>query len=258
VPAGWVTYRLDNTGGHEIHEISFARLPEGRTHRDYVEQVIPAWVEVWDRIQAGELDGADAYPAAAELLPEWAGEIQYVRARGLLSPGRASSNTHYLEPGEYSLDCWVKAPSGAIHLAVGMTTPLRVMEQRSTHSPSDADVTIHVRDGQVVSDGDLRAGTSVIAIGTGDDVQADNVHLIRMTPDTDLEAVIGWMNWYDVGGLQAPAPAEFLGGIHMYGNRLSEAGASFTVENIEPGRYAWVVEGPVGERAGVWREVTVR
>lgn len=258
VPAGWVTYRLDNTGAHEIHEISLARLPDGRTHRDYVEQVIPVWVEVWDQIQAGELDGADAYPAAAELLPDWADEVQYVRARGLLSPGLASSNTHYLEPGEYAIDCWVKAPSGAIHLAVGMTSPLRVTEERSTHSPAEPDVTISVRDGEVVSEGELRAGTRVIAIDTGDDVQADNVHLIRMTPETDPEAVIRWMNWYDVGGLQAPTPAEFLGGINMYGTRPPEGGASFTVEDLEPGRYAWIVEGPIGDRAGIWREVTVR
>lgn len=258
VPAGWVTYRLDNTGGHEIHEVSLARLPEGYTHADYVEQVIPAWAEVWSRIDAGELDGADAYPAAAELLPAWADEIQYVRARGLVSPGRGSSNTHYLEPGEYVIDCWVKAPSGAIHLAIGMTRPIRVTEQPSTHSPADPDVTIHVRAGEVESDGELQAGTSTIAIGTGDDVQADNVHLIRMTADTDPDAVIRWMNWYDVGGLQAPAPAEFLGGIHMYGNRMPERGASFTVEDVEAGRYAWIVEGPVGERAGVWREFVVR
>jgi hypothetical protein len=258
VPAGWITYRLDNTGGHEIHEVSLARLPAGRSHDDYMEQVVPAWVVVWDRIQAGELDGTDAYAAAAELLPGWADDILYVRARGLLSPGRASSNTHYLEPGEYAIDCWVKAPSGAIHLAVGMSRPLRVMEQSSTHAPADADITIHIRNGSVVSDGELRTGTNVIAIATDDDAEADNVHLIRMTADTDPAAVIRWLNWYVVGGLQAPAPAEFLGGINLYGNRLPEHGASFTVENIEPGRYAWVVEGPVSERAAVWQAVEVR
>jgi len=81
------------------------------------------------------------------------------------------------------------------------------------------------------------------------------VHLSRVDDETDLAAVATWMEWYSAGGLQSPAPADFLGGVHSYGNVQQDMGAYFTVENVEPGRYAWIVEAPVEER--LWKVFTV-
>lgn len=66
--------------------------------------------------------------------------------------------------------------------------------------------------------------------------------LQRLEEDTDLEEVERWLDWYWEGGLLSPAPAEFFGG----GSGSPDA-AYFTVEDVEPGQYAWVVWTSEGE-----------
>jgi len=253
VPAGWLTYRLNNESGHEIHEVSIARLPEGRTFEEYMEEIIPPWVEVWEGIDSGELDRAGVGALAGELLPEWNRDISYAGARGLVSAGRSTSSSYYLEPGSYVIACWVKTPSGHIHIPLGMARPLTVTGEASDHTPPDPDLEISVVGTQIVVDGELHPGDRTVRFRVADADAPANVHLIRMDPDTDPEAVVGWMDWYAVGGLQAPTPADFLGGVSAYGSGLHEGRAYFGVENVEPGRYAWIVEGPVGERVGLWK-----
>jgi hypothetical protein len=254
-PSGWVTYRVNNESANEIHEVSLGRLPEGRTHEDYVNDVVRVWTDVAERIDTGELEGADPYAVAGESLPAWAGDIHYVRARGLVSPGRSTLNTQHLEPGLYTIDCWVRSPSGQLHLAAGMSRPLIVTQATSTVPPPAHDITIRVSAGDVLADGD--PGTGNRTIGLAADTDADNVHLVRLADGTDPDSVIRWMNWGASAGLQAPAPAEFLGGINRYGNPDPEGHASFTALDIRPGRYAWIVETPGGERPGLWSEFVV-
>jgi hypothetical protein len=63
-----------------------------------------------------------------------------------------------------------------------------------------------------------------------------DVHLVRVTEETDLGAVIPWMSWID--GMEAPAPATFVGGMEQL-----EAGHSgYLSVDLEPGSYAWLSE----------------
>ncbi len=256
IPSGWVTYRVNNERAEEIHEVSLALLPDGKTQEDYLEEVIPVWENVWERIHTGEIDEqAEAVQLANEVLPEWNREVRYVRARGLISPARSTMNTQYLEPGNYALSCWLKSADGQLHISHGMSRPLTVTEQKSEGTAPVADVGLSISDGEIKNEGTLQRGTQTIALRMSGENAHDNVHLVRMAEDTDLAAVSSWMNWYSAGGLQAPAPAEFLGGVHTYGHRSPDNRAYFTVENVEPGRYAWLVQAPAGEK--LWEIFTV-
>lgn len=256
IPSGWVRYRLNNERAEEIHEVTLGVLPEGRSHAEYVEDVLPVWAELGERVREGELEGAEeAYGAAAELLPEWALGIEYRTARGLVSPGRSTSTTAYLEPGEYVLDCWVKSPDGDIHVAVGMSRGLTVTEEDSGLSAPEPDLDLTLSAGGIVTDGELAAGDQSIAVHLEEDPVHDNVHLIRLEDDTDLAEVAAWLDWYEEGGLQAPAPADFLGGVHAYGAMPADGVLHFSVENVEPGDYAWIVEAPPED--AVWETFTV-
>jgi len=73
-----------------------------------------------------------------------------------------------------------------------------------------------------------------------------------MNDGTDLDEVNEWMDWYKLGGLRSPSPAEFLGGLGF----VSEIdNGYFTLEIPEPGKYAWVVFIPQGK--GLYKTFTV-
>ncbi len=84
------------------------------------------------------------------------------------------------------------------------------------------------------------------AAGLGNDV-----HVVRLEPDTDLDPVMEWMDWLNLNGLRAPAPARFVGGAQEMPVGHT---AYFTVE-LEPGRYAWITETAAAR--GMVKEFTV-
>jgi hypothetical protein len=255
IPSGWVTFRLDNKG-EQIHEISLARLPDGKTHTDYMRAVIPVWEDVLDRIQAGELSGSsEAYAATKSHLPDWAAKVTYMKARGLASPDRRTTNTLSLEPGRYAMDCWVKTPDGEIHISEGMSRPLFVTQNASGKRPPSPDLEIRFANGQIQTEGPIEPGRQQVAVRFGETMDHDNVHLIRMEDDTNLSEVVRWIGWYERGELRAPAPAEFLGGTNVYGSVPRGQSAYFSV-TLQPGeRYTWVVKAPVD--AEMWKTFTV-
>lgn len=87
VPAGWVTFRLNNEKAEEVHEMDLSRLPEGVSYSDF-EETIPVWGSITERVQTGELGGRGRFtrrlsrncptgprtqkrsPAAASSLPD--------------------------------------------------------------------------------------------------------------------------------------------------------------------------------------------
>jgi len=63
-----------------------------------------------------------------------------------------------------------------------------------------------------------------------------NVHLARLEHDADAVSVAEWMHGFHIDGLQVPAPATFVGGMH----RLQEGVSGYFTVDIEPGRYVFV------------------
>jgi len=80
----------------------------------------------------------------------------------------------------------------------------------------------------------------------------NNLHLIRMEEDTDLDTVNYWLDWYRLGGLRSPAPADFLGGVEEV---RDGATAYFALDILEPGNYAWIVFVSRGQ--GLYKTFTV-
>ncbi len=248
IPSGWITFRLNNERAEEIHELSLARIPKAQTYQTYREEVIGGWETIWDGLRAGEIGLDELDAAVGEHLPEWAFDVEYVNARNLLSPGRTGESILQLEPGTYAMECWVKNAAGDIHVSHGMIRELTVTDEDSGASKPQADLTLRLGSDGIVSDGPLGTGTTTIGLmleaDEDDGIVHGDVHLLRMTDETDLAEVARWMDWYDVErGLRAPAPADFLGGYNAYGSMPPDGRAWFTVTIDEPGQYAWIIEG---------------
>ncbi len=142
---GWITFVLNNQMAHEVHEISFARLPEGVTYEEYLTDYMGAWETLLNESQSGIVDRSGISNRVKELLPDWANDIQYINNRGLVSPGRTAEKTVYLEPGKYTMGCWMKTEDGIIHIIQGMHMELNITEDFS-NSPEpnpESRLTLH-------------------------------------------------------------------------------------------------------------------
>ena len=71
VPSGWITFVLNNEMAHEIHEISIARIPEGISYAQYLDEYVGAWEILLQNFQDGEIERSELGERAQELLPEW-------------------------------------------------------------------------------------------------------------------------------------------------------------------------------------------
>lgn len=256
VMAGWNTLRLNNEQGHEIHEIGLGRLPDGYDLSDYMADVMPIWEEGVRAYEDGEVaDGPGFYGMVGPMLPEWYHDEEGVGTRTLVSPGRSTQNHFYLEPGTYVVECWVKAPGGRPHILLGMVGELTVLSEENDRSDPDVDVEVRFSGSEIETEGTLGTGNQTIALRLEDDPEYDNIQLIRLDDETDLAGVATWLDWFSEGGLEAPAPADFLGGFHAYGIPQPGNSAYFTVEDVEPGRYAWILEAPAEEE--MWTTFTI-
>jgi len=80
-----------------------------------------------------------------------------------------------------------------------------------------------------------------------------DVHLVRLADDTDLQALVAWMDWTRPDGLQTPAPATFIGGL----NDMPGGSTGYLTVTLEPGRYAWIAEVPGADQIGLMKSFTV-
>jgi len=255
LPSGWITFILNNEQAHEIHELSFARIPKNITYGEYRNEYVGAWEILLEEFQAGEVERSGISERVNELLPEWADSVKYINARGMLSPGRSAEKTVYLEPGLYAVDCWVKTEDGIIHLSNGMSRPLTITNE-STNSPEPSvENIITLKENEIDVQWDAETGSHSFAVvmeadSLGNPVH-NNIHLIKTGGNTDLNEVNTWMDWYKVGGLRSPAPADFLGGVSTYDAIPGESATYFTLEIDEPGEYVWIVQVPENEQ--LWK-----
>jgi hypothetical protein len=107
--------------------------------------------------------------------------------------------------------------------------------------------------------GEPSAGPQTVAVNFEDQLVHEHflghdVHLVRLTPETDIENLIAWMNWSLPAGLQTPAPAEFLGGV----NELPAGVTGYFKVNLEPGDYAFIAEVPAADEKGMFQRFTVK
>jgi hypothetical protein len=260
VPAGWITFRFRNESAM-THFALIERLPEGIGIEHQQEDVAPIFQEGMNLLAAGEPD------AALEVfgtLPEWFGQVVFLGGPGLLAPGRTTEAAVYLEPGTYLLECYVKT-GGVFHsynpdpATFGMVHEFTVTgAPADTIAPSAAlELTLSSERGIVMA-GTPVVGQHTVAVRFADQVVHDNfvghdVHLARLTDTTDIDALAAWMDWTRPGGLETPAPVEFVGGV----NEMPAGTTGYFTIRLEPGRYAWIAEVPDPASKGMLRVFTV-
>lgn len=249
VPSGWTTFRLKNVSDM-VHFAVLERLPEGIGIEDQQEDVAPVFQEGMDLLNEGEVDSA---LAAFGALPAWFGDVVFMSGPGLISGGKTAQSTVYLEPGTYVLECYVKT-NGVFHSynpspdEYGMIMEITVTEDASGAPAPEADIemTISSENGIAV-EGNVEPGEQTVAVHFADQTVHEHflghdVHLARLEEDTDMDDLAAWMNWSRPGGgLDTPAPVEFLGGTH----EMPAGETGYFTANLEPGRrYAWIAEVP--------------
>lgn len=254
IPAGWTTIRFSNEG-EEHHMVYMARLPEGKTHADYEVELLVPFTAAWNALRNGEVDQEGALEMLFGSLPEWFAELGVVGGPGLMAPGRSSEVTIELEPGDYVIECYIKAEDGSVHYMEGMTRPLTVAGSRVDASAPAADLEITLSNFSVDVEGELAAGERTIAVHVEENPEegfGHSVHLARLEPDTDIQEVVRWMNWFELDGLRSPAPVEFVGGLHP----MPAGRTAFFSATVEPGRYLLISEATGA--LGVIEEITVK
>jgi hypothetical protein len=260
LPSGWTTFRFKNESGM-IHFAVLERVPEGVGVEEHQEQVAPVFQEGMNLLNAGE---GDAALQKFGELPEWFGQIVFMGGPGLTSPGQTSRASVYLEPGTYLLECYVKT-DGVFHSynpnpsAYGMIHEFTVTEEPSGAPEPSATVRITLSSERGIEvEGDLVAGEHTFAVHFEDQrihehFVGHDVHLVRLTDDTDLDELATWMDWTQPMGLETPAPAEFLGGT----NEMPAGKTGYFTVILEPGRYGWVAEVPSPDEKGMLKTFTI-
>ena len=254
IPSGWITFRMHNNSAM-VHFAVVEKLPPGIGVADQQKEVAPVFQQGMDLLSQG--DEAAAQGKFAEL-PEWFGKIAFLGGPGLTSAGLTSQTTLYLEPGTYMLECYVKT-NGTFHSynpvpgQFGMVHQFIVTETSSgSHEPqATLELTISSEEG-IQAPPRIKSGKQTVAVHFFDQKEYANfvghdVHLARLTADTDLAQLENWMDWTQPHGLETPAPVTFMGGT----NEMPAGKTGYLSVSLEPGRYAWIAEVPDARKKGM-------
>lgn len=244
IPSGWTTFVLRNEGREE-HFLLLSLLPEGKTLEDYKADISAPFDSVWRELQRG-LGKAEAGAMLGQLLPEWWGSVQQMGGPGFVAAGGVAQTTVNLQPGTYVLECYVKSPDGVFHAMIGMVRELTVTAEATGAAEPVADLEFTLSNFEMARQGEVTAGEHTVAVHIQEHPQyslGNDLHLVRLGPDTQLADVVSWMDWMELDGLRAPAPAEFIGGAHEVPVGHT---TYFTVE-LTPGRYAWIAESTAAQ-----------
>lgn len=252
IPAGWTRIELENVSGM-THFAIVERLPEGITTADQNREVAPPFQEGMNLIAEGDMDGA---MAAFGQLPDWFGDIIFMGGPGLVTGDTPISSTLYLEPGVYSIECYVKT-GGVFHSynpdGMGMFHQLTVTETEVETAAPQANAVLDISNaGYALTSGELITGENTIQVNFIDQTVYTNfvghdVHVVRLD-DVDEQVLIDWMNWSAPGGLETPAPAEFVGGL----NEMPAGSTGYFSVSLQPGQYALIAEIPNADVAGFY------
>ena len=260
ISAGWTTFRFTN-GSDVVHFAAVEHLPDGVGIADQQAQVAPVFQAGMNLFDAGQPDAA--LKKFGEL-PAWFGQVVFTGGPGLTAPGHTVASTVFLTPGTYLLECYVKT-DGVFHsynpdtAAYGMVRQLTVTADTAAASPPTAGVQLTLSSTRgIETDGEMVPGENTVAVHFEDQKAYTNfvghdVHLVRLAPATDSAALAAWMDWTHHGGLETPAPAEFLGGL----NEMPAGATGYITVSLEPGRYAWIAEVPDPAAHGMFKPFTI-
>lgn len=260
IKSGWTTIRVVNNGGMTHHALVY-RLPDGVTAEMVDEQVVGPIQRSLTPARNG--DTAKAAEIAATL-PGWVGDLTWLGGPGMMSDGITGEATMYLEPGNYIVECYVKA-NGVQHNynpdpgEFGMVFPLTVVAQDGGMAEPDANVTLRLSDsGYEITEGAFVPGENSVRAEFAEQRLYNNfvghdAHVFRIEEDTDVDAAAKWPDFFPTDGQQTPAPARFVGGIHD----MPEGMTGYFRLTLEPGDYGITAEIPNAKKSGFFERFTV-
>jgi len=245
IPSGWTTFRFNNEG-HAHHFFFLTLLPENILYQQYINELGPAFVAAMDSIRAG-MDKADAGAMLGSLIPEWYASAKTMGGAGIIKPGGTEETTIKLVPGNYVMECYVKTPEGKFHSELGMIRPIFVTNGNSgITEPQNANMDIMLSNNNIEAQGKVNSGLNTFAVHFREHPQyglGNDIHVVKITDETNMDSLISWMNWMNIGGLRTPAPATFLGGTQ----EMPVGSTAYFTINLEPGKYAFISETAVDQ-----------
>ena len=244
IPSGWSTFRMKNTGMME-HFFFLTKLPDTITFNDYVYGVGAAFGKSWNAYKDGKVDKGGAYGILGANLPAWYANATAMGGIGMISGGQVGITSMKLTPGNYVMECYIKAANGQFHSELGMINPITVTDEVTKMEPPQPNAEVFLMNETMELKGELLKGDNILAVnfkehpavGLGNDI-----HLIKVDENTNMDDVTFWMDWLNIGGLTSPGPAIFMGGAH----EMPVGYIAYFNFNLESGIYALVAETPIG------------
>lgn len=258
IASGWTHFKFVNASP-SVHFMLIEKMPGKQTKKDIQKDILPIFQEAMNFINDGDTQkGIDHLGT----LPEWYSQVYFNGGSGLLMPGRQTEFMTYLKPGNYIIECYIKTEDGTFHSILGMIETLVVNEELNKRSePMNASLALYPSaDGYNIK-GDLIAGDHLVAVHFTEDkfgFLGNDVHVIKLSDETNLEKVAAWMDWSNPNGLVSdhmggtPLPAEFLGG----SQEAPKGSTTYFKINFSPGTYAFISEQP--ENNAVYEIFTIK
>lgn len=247
--AGWTTFRLVNASPF-VHFIFFDHLPGDRTSEDLLSDVSPVFQESSYLIMEGKDEEA---MAAFSQLPKWFEDLVFRGGTGYTSPARTAETTLFMAPGNYVMECYIKMPDGTYHWKKGMYKDLHVTaDTTEAQAPQSPDIEITVTDEGLQVDGESTTGEQLVAVHFEQEnpgLIGKDVHLAKLDKSADADEVAEWLDFMTAEGListaENPGPATFIGGTH----EMPKGNTAYFMVNLDPGRYVWVAEQQIANKA---------
>ena len=243
IKSGWHIFRYINNSA-ETHFFLLDKYPEGVTIENAEKEVAPVFQEGMYLINEGKPEeGFKEF----QKLPEWFYNVVFTGGSGLVSPGKKSETTLYIEPGYYVIECYVKMANGVFHSSMGMVKQL-IVEGKGKDSiqiSPNAKITISSTNGIICND-TIKKGKQTFSVYFEDQKTYENfvghdVNLVKIESDS-IQKLENWMNWANPKGLINPSPEgfTFLGGV----NDMPTGSTAYFTANLNEGTYALISEVP--------------
>ena len=252
ISSGWTTFEYINDG-HAPHFFVLERMPEGKTFEDSKAEIVPLFQEAMNAIVAQDWDKMDAaFAALGEV--EWYSDIVFTGGPGIVSEGHTATSTVYLQPGTYTIECYVKNENNIFHVTMGMIEGFTVTEDENGYVEPKPTMEVDISTASGITfDEKVRPGKQIIKVNFEDQTTyahalGHDVHLVKLDENADVAGLNDWMNWSSPAGLLTPVPegVTFLGGMQELpaedGNYESSVG--YIETRLEPGTYAFIAEIP--------------
>jgi hypothetical protein len=215
IDGGVVTMEFSNTG-KELHEYALARLTSGKT----LDDLRPLLENPEEAAKSGP--------------PPWLDDIGGVPA---LSPGEEIAITRRLEPGAYVMLCFVPAPDGRPHIALGMARGFEVEGDAGAELPETDAVVTATDQGYELPE--LEAGRQTIELRNAAKRDRE-FYLLAPEPGVTLKEIEAWGE----SGFKGAPLATFLGALQSIPGGTS---VYLTVE-LEPGKRYLLFDEELGKR----------